>query len=134
MGETSETSKQSASFRTTQWTQVLQACEGGDGAIAQRALTNLCLKYWYPLYAYVRRRGKQPADAEDLAQGFLSQLLEKNRLAGVHPSKGKFRTFLLTCFDNYLCDQHDHECAKKRGGGQTILSLDWESAETRYAY
>ena len=122
-----------ACFRTTQWTEVLQARDGSD-AHGRTALANLCACYWYPLYAYVRRKGKQPADAEDLAQGFLSLLLEKNRLVEVHPSKGRFRTFLLTCFDNYLHDQRDRDSALKRGGGLQVLSLDWENAETRYRY
>ncbi|MEZ5328121.1 MAG: RNA polymerase subunit sigma-24 [Verrucomicrobiales bacterium] len=94
----------------------------------------LCQCYWYPLYAYARRKGRQPADAEDVTQGFLAELLAKDRLAAVHPSKGRFRTFLLTCFDHYLCDVRDREAALKRGGGRRILSLDWEQAESRYAY
>lgn len=121
-------------FSTTQWTQVLQACEGGEAESAKRALEGLCQCYWYPLYAYVRRKGRQPVDAEDVTQGFLAEMLAKERLAAVHPSKGKFRTFLLTCFDHYLCDVHDREAALKRGGGRRMLSLDWEQAESRYAY
>ncbi len=130
----SSESTREARFHTTQWTQVLEACEGGIHIAAREALSNLCRCYWYPLYAYVRRKGKQRADAEDLTQGFLSELLSKNRLAQVHPSKGRFRTFLLTCFDNYIADRRDHDHAKKRGGGQPLLSLDWELAESRYAY
>ena len=123
-------------FRTTQWTQVLEACENGEETQGRRAFSGLCLNHWYPLYGYVRRKGKQPADAEDLTQGFLAQLLEKKRLAdaGVHRSKGKFRTFLLTCFDHYLSNQRERARAEKRGGDRTIFSLDWEHAEMRYSY
>lgn len=120
-------------FHTTQWTQVLTAREGGDDQAAWRALENLCRLYWFPLYGYVRRKGYQQADAEDLTQGFFAQLLEKHRLASVAREKGKFRTFLLTCLDNHLRDEHDKRTARKRGGDCTIVSLDWESAESRYS-
>ena len=120
-------------FGTTQWTQVLTASKGGEhDEVARRALENLCRIYWFPLYGYLRRKGYQRADAEDLTQGFFVQLLEKHRLATVTPEKGKFRTFLLTCLDNHLRDEHDKRTAKKRGGDQTVLSLDWEDAESRY--
>ena len=119
-------------FGTTQWTMVLAAREDDDGAGAQRALENLCRTYWLPLYGYVRRKGYQSADAEDLTQGFLAQLLHKGGLATVGPEKGKFRTFLLTCMNNYVRDEWVKRSAQKRGGDCTILSLDWEDAETQY--
>ena len=119
-------------FGTTQWTQVLTASQGGDDAQAGRALENLCRLYWFPLYGYVRRKGYQQSDAEDLTQGFFAQLLRKHRLSSVARDKGKFRTFLLTCLDHYLRDEYVKQSAQKRGGDRTILSLDWEDAESRY--
>ena len=119
-------------FGTTQWTQVLAARDGGDDGKAQRALENLCRLYWFPLYGYVRKKGYQQSDAEDLTQGFFAQILEKNSLSSVAREKGKFRTFLLTCLNNYLHDEHDKKSAKKRGGDRQILSLDWEDAETKF--
>ena len=108
------------------------AQEGGDGLVGKRALENLCRIYWLPLYGYVRRKGFQPADAEDLTQGFFAKLLEKQGLSNVGREKGKFRTLLLTCLDNHLHDERLKRSTKKRGGDRTILSLDWEDAESQY--
>ena len=113
--------------------EVLQAREGTDDESGRTALANLCACYWHPLYTYVRRKGKQPADAEDLTQGFLMQMLEKRWLDRVDRSKGKFRTFLLTCFDRDLYGEHDKVTARKRGGDCDILSVDWNEAESKLA-
>ena len=118
-------------FGTTQWTQVIQARDGEDEA-ASIAMENLCRKYWMPLYGYIRRKGNPPAEAEDLTQGFFLHLLEKHWLASVDQGKGRFRTFLLVCLNNFLSDEHAKRSAQKRGGGRAILSLDWESAEGNY--
>jgi RNA polymerase sigma factor (sigma-70 family) len=102
-----------------------------DTTRARDALARHCQTYWYPLYAYVRRRGYSPADAEDLTQGFFARLLKLESLADVRRERGKFRSFLLAAMNHYLSDQRDRALAKKRGMQQTI-SLDSRSAETRY--
>lgn len=120
-----------ADFRTTHWSMVLRAGQGGstDSAVA---LETLCRTYWYPLYVYVRRQGYGPQDAEDLTQEFFARLLRLNSLEVVAPHRGKFRTFLLVSLNHYLSDARDTARAAKRGSGQTVLSLDDESAEQRY--
>jgi len=102
-----------------------------DTTHAREALARLCQTYWYPLYAYVRRRGHSPEDAQDLTQEFFARLLERKAVATVSPEKGKFRSFLLASMNHFLADEWDKARAQKRGGGQTI-PLDTASAETRY--
>jgi RNA polymerase sigma factor (sigma-70 family) len=121
----------SKNFPTTLWTLVLH---GGRGEPAQvrAALVQLCRAYWYPLYSFVRRRGYSPHDAEDLTQAFFAQLLEKRALERVDPELGRFRTFLLASLKNFLANDWDKAQARKRGGGQMIVSLDNEIAESRY--
>lgn len=102
----------------------------GDSTGARNALAQLCQYYWYPLYAYVRRRGNSPEDAEDLTQGFFTRLLELNSLPDVRREKGKFRSFLLASLNHYLSDEWDRERAQKRGKSQ-IISLDASMAEDR---
>ena len=117
---------------TTEWSQVLAARDGSDTE-ARRALERLCLTYWEPLYAYVRHQGADPDEARDLTQGYFAVLLEKDFLADVDPSKGRFRAFLLASLRNFLSNQRDREQALKRGGGTTTLSLDLESGEAAYS-
>ena len=114
---------------TTHWTAVMAAARGDTGAVA--ALETLCRTYWYPLYAYVRRRGSSPADAEDLTQGFFERLLRLNSLADVKEERGKFRSFLLASLNHYIADQWDRASAGKRDLRKTI-PLDAQAAETRY--
>jgi RNA polymerase sigma-70 factor (ECF subfamily) len=121
-----------AQFPPTLWSIVLKA-GGQPSAQAEQALAQLCSTYWYPIYAYLRRRGKTTHDAQDLTQGFFYHLLNKDALAKVRPEKGKFRSFLLTSLQNYLVDEWQRSQASKRGGGATVLSLDAEAAENRYA-
>lgn len=102
-----------------------------DAPRAREALASLCQTYWYPLYAYVRRRGYSQADAEDLTQGFFARLLELHSLADVRRDKGKFRSFLLAAMNHYLADEWDKASAAKRDVRRTI-SLDANAAETRY--
>lgn len=116
------------SFAATRWTVVLTAGQSPSPQ-AGRALEELCRTYWYPLYAYVRRRGYDSHEAEDLTQDFFARLLAKNYLADVSREKGKFRSFLLASLKHFLANEWDRAQAKKRGGGHTIISLD---AETRY--
>ncbi|MEP6671162.1 MAG: RNA polymerase sigma factor [Chthoniobacter sp.] len=119
------------SFQTTRWTTVRRAV-GSDDAKAREALATLCAGYWYPIYAFVRRSGKGPHDAEDLTQGFILRLLEKGILADADPAKGKLRTFLLSCVRHFLSDDHDRANAQKRGAAVTS-SFDAVQAEERYA-
>ncbi|NCO42181.1 MAG: RNA polymerase subunit sigma-24 [Armatimonadetes bacterium CG_4_10_14_3_um_filter_66_18] len=97
------------------------------------ALASLCEAYWYPLYAYVRRRGYSPDDAEDLTQEFFTTLLEKQTLRVADRERGRFRTFLLTALSNFLSKERVRASAQKRGGGQLPLSLDFSSAEDWYS-
>jgi RNA polymerase sigma-70 factor (ECF subfamily) len=96
-------------------------------------LERLCRSYWYPLYAYARRRGFGPHDAEDLVQGFFARLVEKEMLRRVQREGGRFRTFLLSCFNNFTSDRRDSANRLKRGGGREIISLDAPEAEGRFS-
>ena len=118
-------------FPTTQWGRVIRAVDPRQPD-AHAALAELCAAYWYPLYAFVRRKGYDVEDAQDMVQGFLARLLEKNGLTQVDPSKGKFRSFLMAACSNYLANCRDHERARKRGGGRTDFPLDLPEAEARY--
>src|SRR5579862_3452978 len=120
-----------ATFATTQWSIVLAAAGTGSSA-ADRALAQLCQGYWYPLYAYVRRRGHATHAAEDLTQEFFTRLLQKDSLADVDREKGKFRSFLLASFKHFLANEYDRTHAQKRGGGQPVVSLDRGEADSRY--
>ena len=101
-------------------------------AQADGALEVLCQTYWFPLYAYVRRRGHAKAEAEDLVQTFFARLLEKNYLANLNSEKGKFRAFLLAALKHFLANEWDKSRAQKRGGGAVNLSLDWQTADTKF--
>lgn len=103
-----------------------------DRGSAPEALATLCEAYWQPLYAFIRRSGHSPQDAEDLTQGFFSVALEKDYLAQANPEKGRFRTFLLAAVKHFLSKQRDHDQAVKRGGRDRIISYDFQSAEQRY--
>jgi RNA polymerase sigma-70 factor (ECF subfamily) len=122
-----------ANFNTTHWTMVLACSDENDSARAQQALANLFQTYWYPLYAYVRRRGHSEHDAEDLVQAFCLHLQEKHAIGKADPNRGKFRTFLLSSLKNFLSHERDRARAQKRGGGRELIQLDAEEAQTRYA-
>ena len=98
---------------------------------ATRALESLCQAYWYPLYAFVRRRGKRPEEAQDLTQEFFARVLEKDYLNTADRERGRFRTFLLTVFKRFLANEHQREQAQKRGGGQLLVSIDSADGERR---
>jgi len=115
-------------FVTTHWSVVLTAGRS-DTTHAHNALATLCQNYWHPLYAYVRRRGHSPEDAQDLTQGFFAQLLEHNAVATVSPDKGRFRSFLLASLNHFLSDEWDKARAQKRGAGK-VVPLDTQYAET----
>jgi len=120
-----------AVFVTTHWSVVLSAREKGSPQSAA-ALETLCRTYWYPLYAYVRRQGHSPPDAQDLTQEFFARLLQKDYLKAAAREKGRFRTFLIVALKRFLANEWDRLRAQKRGGGQPPLSLDTELAEQRY--
>lgn len=118
-------------FMTTRWSVVL-AARGGTAVDSRAALEALCRAYWYPLYAFVRRQGHSPHDAEDLTQEFFARLLEKDYLKVVEREKGKFRTFLLVAIRRFLANEWDRSRAAKRGGGQVMVPIDTQIAETLY--
>lgn len=126
-----ESSSASDQFLTTQWS-VVRAAAGLDPARAQDALTALCQTYWYPLYAFVRRKGVSAEDAEDVVQGFFEQAITKQGFANVVPEKGRFRSFLLACIQNHLANFRDSANAQKRGGGHAALDIDFAAADARF--
>lgn len=119
-------------FATTRWSIVLAAVGKAQPAASERALAELCTEYWYPLYAFVRRKGHDPEDAQDLTQAFFARLLEKRSLAAADPSRGRFRTFLLSSLQNFLASEWRRASAVKRGGRMEIIPVDFQSAEERY--
>jgi len=123
-------SPHSGRFATTRWTMV-QAV-GVDAPESRDALEDLCSTYWYPLYAYLRRRGHQAVDAQDLTQAFVASLLERNAVERADPAKGRFRSFLLGSLNHFVSDEKRRERAQKRGGDCEILSINVDAAEDRY--
>src|SRR5260370_14315689 len=120
-----------AEFRPTRWSVVLLSAQSKAPG-SQAALAALCRLYWYPLYAFVRRRGYSPEDAQDLTQGFFLHLLDHKALAQVDPLKGKFRSVLLVSIQNYLSKEADRARCLKRGGEMQFVPLDAKNAEDRY--
>jgi len=118
-------------FATTRWSVVLSARDS-DSPQAGEALETLCRSYWYPLYAYVRRRGHSPEEAEDSTQEFFARLLARHWVADADRAKGRFRTFLLTAMSRFLANEWDRARAQKRGGAGATLPLDTAVAEGRY--
>lgn len=118
-------------FHTTRWSLVLAAQQGGDATRMHRAMSTLCQDYWYPLYAFVRRRGHAPHDAQDLTQAFFLSLLETH--AAADPARGKFRSYLLGALKNFLANDWHRGQTQKRGGGQRLVEWDALDAEARYA-
>src|SRR4051794_13543176 len=110
-------SQHADSFATTRWSQVLSAGRRCTPQ-AERALAELCERYWYPLYAFVRRRVGDEHQARDLTQSFFTRLLEKDLLAAAQPQRGRFRAFLLTALSNFIANDWHKQQAAKRGGGQ----------------
>lgn len=123
---------QEGAFATTHWSWVACA-RGGSQAEATEAMNRLCLAYWPPLYAFLRRRGYGVEDAQDLAQEFFAHLLARDFLQGLSRENGRFRAFLLASLRHFLCDQWDKRRALKRGGGQVTLALEIAEVEERYA-
>jgi RNA polymerase sigma-70 factor (ECF subfamily) len=117
-------------FETTNWSLIVRA-KGGSTTEAQAALAGLCETYWPPVYAFIRRRGLSPADAEDLTQSYFARFFEKDYLSDFRPEAGRFRTFLRASISHFLANEWDRERALKRGGGQVRVSLDAATAEER---
>ncbi len=120
-------------FVTTRWSVVLTAGRS-DTLHAQAALEKLCQTYWYPLYAFVRRRGHSSEDAQDLTQEFFTRLLARNWVGRADQQKGRFRSFLLSAMNHFLSDEWDKARAQKRGGGVAPLPLQFDTAETRFSH
>lgn len=120
-------------FATTHWSVVLLAGQQTKEVEAREAFARVYLDYWYPLYAYVRRRGNLPTHAEDITQDFFVHLLEKKSLQGLEQAGGRFRSFLLRSLDNFLANEWDRRRAQKRGNGQTLLSLNAVEGEVWYS-
>ena len=119
-----------AAFAPTLWTMVLNAGQTDTDGVA--AFGRLAQTYWYPVYAFIRRKGYAHADAEDLTQAFFVLLQEKRALAGVHPDKGRFRAFMLTVLRRFLISEWHRTQAQRRGGGIQFVALDREEHETRF--
>lgn len=115
---------------TTRWSIVVAAGHKSSPDAAM-ALESLCKSYWYPLYAFVRRQGKQPDVARDLTQEFFAKVIEKDYLDAADKQRGRFRTFLLTVFKRFLANEHQREQAQKRGGGRCVVSIDVDDGERR---
>lgn len=118
-------------FATTQWSLVLHAGQRADVQCDQ-ALATLCECYWYPLYAYARRRTGDATQAQDLTQDFFARLLEKGTLEFATPQRGRFRSFLLTAMKNFLTSAHEKAQAQKRGGSRKLLPLDFDAGESKF--
>jgi DNA-directed RNA polymerase specialized sigma24 family protein len=119
------------SFETTRWS-VVVAAGSADSSAARAALETLCATYWYPLYAYVRRRGTNADDARDLTQGFLTSLLERREFEHLRQERGRFRAFLLASLQHFLANDAARRRTQKRGGSIAFLPLAFDDAEGRY--
>src|SRR5262249_11505180 len=112
-------------FATTRWTLIARAAGDPASSQARDALAELCEAYWYPVYAFIRRTGKNTDDAQDLTQAFFARVLEKGGLRNATPERGRFRSYLLGAVRNFLANEYDRQVTHKRGGGKTILPLDF---------
>jgi RNA polymerase sigma-70 factor (ECF subfamily) len=131
LGSESDSGTPGDIFATTHWTVVLAAGRRHTPQ-SDHALEELCRSYWFPLYAYVRRRGHEKEEAEDLVQGFFARFLAKNYLEGLSAEQGRFRAFLLASLKHFLANEWDKSQRQKRGGGATHLSLDWQTADSKF--
>ena len=124
-------SLQPKQFEDTHWSLILGARAKDDAS--DRALTELCNAYWYPIYAFIRRKGYSSEEAKDLTQEFFILFLERKFLDRVDKSVGRFRSFLMTCISNFLHDEWRRKQSQKRGGAMTAIFLDFENADSLYA-
>ena len=118
-------------FPMTRWTLITRS-QGETAAEATVAMEELCQRYWYPIYAFIRRKGYDREDAEDLAQGFFQRMLESDSFQRAEESRGRLRTFLLGSLEHFLIDDLRKQSAQKRGGGQTVVSIDEKNADGAY--
>ena len=118
-------------FALTHWS-VVAAAGSTDSTHARNALETLCRVYWHPIYAFVRRQGHSPHDAQDLTQEFFARLLQKNYLGGADRTKGRFRSFLLVCLKHFLANEWDKAGAQKRGAHPVLIPINVQTAETSY--
>ena len=121
----------SPEFPPTRWSLVGRAGDQHTN-IATDALESLCRAYWYPLYAFARRSGNSPHDAQDWVQSFFEYLLEHRLVSKAEPGRGRFRSFLLATFKHFISTERRRQAAQKRGGGRPLISLDEQSSEERY--
>jgi RNA polymerase sigma-70 factor (ECF subfamily) len=128
----SSASSPAPNFALTRWSVVLAAAQQSDSTHARDSLEKLCQTYWPAIYAFVRREGHSPHDAQDLTQEFFARLLEKNYLADVDRRKGRFRSFLLASLKHFLANEWDKAQTQKRDGGKTFVPIDAQSAETKF--
>ena len=127
-GEESPSREGRARFETTHWSVVLKA-RSPDEAESRDALSTLCQAYWSPVFSYIRRRGHDPDTARDLTQGFFAALLARQGIAEARRERGRFRSFLLGSVKNFLSDESDYRNRQKRGGGQTLISIDSDTLD-----
>jgi RNA polymerase sigma factor (sigma-70 family) len=120
-------------FQATRWSEVLEAAQSQSPS-GPDALARLCERYWRPLYAFARHRGHGPEDAQDLVQGFFEHLIGSRALGTVVPAKGRFRSFLLASFQNFIATKQRHAKREKRGGRADFISIDWQDAEDRLGF
>ena len=119
-------------FPTTHWSRVIAAGDPGSPS-AREALAELCQSYWFPLYAYIRRRGHDPDRAQELTQDLFVRLLEKDVLAAADPARGRFRAYLRAVCTDFLANRRDWERARKRGGDRVFIPIDVAEAEALFA-
>lgn len=120
-------------FDTTSWS-MIAAVQGEDTVVRREALNRLCATYWPPLYCYVRQKGKNADEAQDLTQAFFCHMLEGGRFALAAHDRGRFRYFLMTSMDHFMADAWRRDAAAKRGGRTAVFPLDFATAEGRYAW
>ena len=126
-----ENNRANHEFETTHWSVIVSSRED-DSGIRRDSLGELCSAYWYPLFAFLRRKGHSPEEAADYVQSFFMELIDKNFLEAVSPEKGRFRWFLKSAVGRYVAKQKEKQRAQKRGGDRTIFSLNIDDAEQRY--
>ncbi len=129
--DTNSTPADTSRFATTHWS-VIQSAGSPDSSRYTESLKILCQSYWFPLYAYLRRRGYDQHQAEDHTQSFFVHLLEKPTLSRADPRRGRFRSFLLSSLKHFVADAQDRARAQKRGGNKHIFSMDFADGERRY--
>lgn len=130
---TSSRSGEKAAFQNTLWSRVFAAGRS-DPVRSAQAMEELCRLYWYPLYAFLRRSGRDSHQARDLTQGFFHYLLKGDLLQKADPARGRFRSFLLGTLKNFVSHELEREQSQRRGGGAQIVSIDEETAEGQYAH